>query len=128
MLGSALCPGVASATVHHPLDGAPAVTNGVRLRHACQSATPAAAACNALITVDGRGAAAPSTSPSGWGADALEAAYRGNVARGGGFTIGIVDAYDDANAEAELGVYRAAVWAFTVYGRERLLHEAERSG
>jgi subtilase family serine protease len=54
------------------------------------------------------GAVHPAATPSGWGATDLESAYNLPSATGGsGQTVAIVDAYDDPNAEADLGVYRA---------------------
>ena len=106
-LGNVLVGSAASATVPGALAGPTLASNGVHLRHACQSPARGAVACDSLVAVNADGAATRSSSPYGWGATDIEAAYRGNVNRGGGETVGIVDAYDDANAEAELAAYRA---------------------
>ncbi|HEY4018450.1 MAG TPA: S53 family peptidase [Pseudonocardiaceae bacterium] len=46
------------------------------------------------------------TSPSGFGAPDLRSAYNLNSASSGAKTVAIVDAMDNPNAEADLGVYR----------------------
>jgi subtilase family serine protease len=46
------------------------------------------------------------TSPSGFGAPDLRSAYNLTSASSGGKTVAIVDALDNPNAEADLGVYR----------------------
>jgi subtilase family serine protease len=71
------------------------------------------AACNAILreTVTSAGKAAPAAvTPSGYGPADLQSAY--NLAQaassnGSTQTVAIVDAYDDPNAEKDLGVYRA---------------------
>jgi subtilase family serine protease len=48
------------------------------------------------------------TSPAGYGPSDLQATYKlPSSSTGSGQTVAIVDAYDDPNAEADLGVYRS---------------------
>ena len=54
--------------------------------------------------------AAPAAAPPGYGPADLRSAYKlasASTANGIGQTIAIVDAYDDPNAESDLGVYRS---------------------
>jgi subtilase family serine protease len=61
-----------------------------------------------LVRVDNLGQPLATSAPSGYGPADLQAAYNLSSASGGvGQTIAIVDAYDDANAEADLAVYRS---------------------
>ena len=77
--------------------------------HVCGAAPRGAASCNAI-----RNDAAPSAArnavaaPAGYGPADLVNAYRlPSSTAGSGQTIAIVDAYDDPNAEKDLGVYRS---------------------
>ncbi|MEO6912740.1 MAG: peptidase S8 [Candidatus Baltobacteraceae bacterium] len=71
--------------------------------------------CFALQRTDAGDAAAyyfpgqrtQSTSVSGYGPSDLLSAYKLSASGGSGQTVAIVDAYNDPNAEADLGVYRA---------------------
>jgi subtilase family serine protease len=47
-----------------------------------------------------------STTPKGWGAKSIEAAYKLPVTKGAGQTIGIVDAFSTPHLASDLGVYR----------------------
>ncbi len=72
---------------------------------------PEAPQCYALYRTD-VAAAAPgarplSGTPAGYGPSDLYSAYKLSPKRGAGQTIGIVDFFDDPNAEADLGVYRS---------------------
>ena len=82
----------------------------MRFAHArvCPSAAPAEARCHSLVRVDASGQPLPNVTPSGYGPADLRSAYNLGTASGGaGTTIAIVDAYDDPNAEKDLGVYRS---------------------
>ena len=81
----------------------------MRLLHAkvCPSAEPGTARCHSLVRVDAAGQPQPSITPSGYGPSDLAAAYKFSTTGGSGRTIAIVDAYDDANAESDLAVYRS---------------------
>ena len=59
--------------------------------------------CYALLRTESTYA----TTPSGFGASDLQAAYKLNTTLGAGATIAIVDAYNYPNAEADLAKYRA---------------------
>jgi subtilase family serine protease len=76
-------------------------------RHACGPATTGAARCHALVVTDRSGTPLATSTPSGYGPADLRSAYRLAATGGTGQTIGIVDAYNDPNAEADLGAYRA---------------------
>jgi subtilase family serine protease len=47
-----------------------------------------------------------STTPKGWGATSIEAAYKLPITKGAGQTIGIVDAFSTPHLASDLGVYR----------------------
>ena len=79
------------------------------VKRAC--ATPARAgqmACLTLVRTDvrARKGIQPQVAPSGYGAADLKSAYA-LPSGGSGQTVAIVDAYDDPNAEADLGTYRS---------------------
>src|SRR5512133_880695 len=66
------------------------------------------ARCHSHVRLDGSAQPFASTSPSGYAPADLQNAYALASATGGsGQTIAIVDAFDDPNAESDLGVYRA---------------------
>jgi subtilase family serine protease len=94
-----------------PALAAPSQT-GLAHRNARVCDTPAAgtAACNAVRhdTVKPDGGVVPNATPAGYGPADLQSAYKlASSTAGGGQTIAIVDAYDDPNAESDLGVYRS---------------------
>jgi len=76
------------------------------------STTPGQMACNALhVTstiehVHAQGVT-PNATPSGYGPSDLYSAYNLPSGGGAGQTVAIVDAYDDPNAESDMGVYRS---------------------
>lgn len=72
----------------------------------CPGAVSGNAACHALVVTDAQGQPLATTAPAGFGPADLQSAY-GLSASGSGGTVAIVDAYDDPNAEADLGVYRS---------------------
>ena len=83
----------------------------MRLAHAkvCPSAARGVARCHSLVRVDDLGQPLATSGPSGYGPTDLRAAYGlASASTGGaGQTIAIVDAFDDANAEKDLAVYRS---------------------
>jgi len=87
------------------------VTSGLAMRfeHAkvCPSAAPGTARCHSLVRVDGSGQPLVTGTPNGYGPADLLSAYKLASTGGTGQTIAIVDAYDDANAESDLAVYRS---------------------
>jgi subtilase family serine protease len=54
----------------------------------------------------GERVSAQATTPKGWGAKSIEAAYKLPVTKGAGQTIGIVDAFSTPHLASDLGVYR----------------------
>jgi subtilase family serine protease len=82
----------------------------MRFVHArvCPSAAAGEARCHSLVRVDNSGQPLPTIAPSGYGPADLQSAYKlPSATAGSGQTIAIVDAYDDPNAENDLGVYRS---------------------
>jgi subtilase family serine protease len=87
-------------------------------RAACPAARPGTAQCLALwapqtavntavaATAAGQRVPPGATSPTGWGARSIEAAYKLPVARGSGQTVAIVDAFSTPHLAADLAVYR----------------------
>jgi len=105
LAAAALLPATATATTIAPV---------TPYRAVCPTAAPGQARCLAQIRTDihggmgVRGAAAHTAAlPSGYGPADLASAYHLPNTGGSGQTVGIVDAGDDANAEADLAVYRA---------------------
>jgi subtilase family serine protease len=79
-------------------------------RHAanvCAAPAKGYAACFAKVVVDGKGAPAVTSSPSGLNPADIRSAYGLTASSSGGRTVAIVDAYNDPTAEADLGVYRS---------------------
>ncbi len=82
----------------------------MRFVHAkvCPSAAAGEARCHSLVRVDNSGQPLATGTPSGYGPADLQSAYKlPSATAGSGQTIAIVDAYDDPNAESDLGVYRS---------------------
>jgi subtilase family serine protease len=92
---------------------AQAATVTYRQSEACAAAPAGFARCMAIVRdrfkTSPSGVVTPdATTPTGLGADDLQDAYAlPSATAGSGRTIAIVDAYDDPNAEADLGVYRS---------------------
>ncbi|HEX4723974.1 MAG TPA: S53 family peptidase [Pseudonocardiaceae bacterium] len=86
---------------------------GLTMNFGCATTTgPGQVHClgkmRAKLVPTGHGQAAPllMSGPTGLGAPDLESAYKVAGLSSGGRTVAIVDAFDDPNAEADLGVYR----------------------
>jgi subtilase family serine protease len=82
----------------------------MRFAHAkvCPSAAPGVARCHSLVRVDASATPLATSGPTGYNPVDLRNAYGLASATGGaGQTIAIVDAFDDANAESDLAVYRS---------------------
>jgi IPT/TIG domain len=81
---------------------------GPSVSRVCGVAARGYASCLAMKVNNPLGATLLTASPSGYGPSDLISAYNLPSAQGGvGETVGIVDAYDDPQAEANLGAYRA---------------------
>jgi subtilase family serine protease len=76
-------------------------------KHVCGPAAAGAARCHSLVVTDSKGVPLATSSPAGYGPADLRSAYKVPATGGAGQTIGIVDAYNDPNAESDLGAYRA---------------------
>ncbi len=87
----------------------PAVAQAERDRKVCGPEAKGFARCHALVAVNAKDRPAATSAPTGLGPGDLRSAYKLTTATtaGTGKTIAIVDAYDDPNAAADLGVYRA---------------------
>jgi subtilase family serine protease len=109
--GAALCAFLLTLVGTPAVSAAPPITppgQAVAAAHVCPGpAGPGTARCHALVRVDPGGKpVASATTPTGYGPADLRSAYA-LTAAGGGATVAIVDAYDDPNAEKDLGVYRS---------------------
>src|SRR5947209_5560318 len=76
---------------------------GKRFTHVCGPTAAGFARCHALLLVTPN-----ASSPGGYNPADLQSAYGlPSTTAGSGQTVAIVDAYDDPNAESDLGVYRS---------------------
>jgi subtilase family serine protease len=124
--GVAVLAGSASAAAAPALTSSPAAgTPGATHVPVCGPPVPGSARCHADLLLDpahnwqgshvpaapgGGAASASSTSPGGYYPADLQSAYgltSLSAGSGAGKTVAIVDAYDDPNAFADLGVYRS---------------------
>ncbi|WP_367401267.1 S53 family peptidase [Paraconexibacter antarcticus] len=88
--------------------GAAPSAQGVAHKAVCPGAPSGFAHCDSQVVTDGSGAPLVTATPAGYGPADLQSAYvLPSGTAGAGRTIAIVDAYDDPNAESDLGVYRA---------------------
>src|SRR5437660_12805094 len=72
--------------------------------HVCAAGPPGQARCHALVWVDANGRPSVTAGPAGYGPADLQSAYNlPSATAGKGQTVAIVDAYDNPNAEADLG-------------------------
>ncbi|GHE15091.1 putative Ig domain-containing protein [Streptomyces alanosinicus] len=82
----------------------------VPTQHLCATAKPGQASCFAQRRTDIKqrlASALAAAAPSGLSPANLHSAYNLPTAAGSGMTVGIVDAYNDPNAESDLGTYRS---------------------
>ena len=81
-----------------------------KVRDACPAAAPGFVRCYAKVRTDlrsaGKGIRAADQPPAGYGPADLRSAYHLPTVGGDNQTVAIVDAGDDAGAEADLAVYR----------------------
>jgi len=83
---------------------------GHRNVRVCSAPASGSAGCDAIRrdSVTSSGKVTPNATPSGYGPADLQSAYNlPSSTAGSGQTVAIVDAYDDPNAESDLGVYRS---------------------
>ena len=80
---------------------------GWRHRAVCSGPPVGFARCQAIVDVDARGNPVGNSTPEGLSPADIQAAYGfpTGATAGAGKTIAIVDAYDDPNAESDLGVF-----------------------
>jgi subtilase family serine protease len=76
-------------------------------KHVCGPVAAGATRCNALVVTDSQGVPLATSTPAGYGPADLRSAYNVTATGSATQTIGIVDAYNDPNAESDLGVYRS---------------------
>ena len=82
----------------------------VPTQHLCATAEPGQAACFAQRRTDIKqrlASALAAAAPSGLSPANLHSAYNLPTTAGSGMTVGIVDAYNDPNAESDLATYRS---------------------
>ncbi|TWP38059.1 hypothetical protein FGL98_04215 [Leekyejoonella antrihumi] len=96
--------------------GAPVQPSHLKVAHVCAEHAPTGiATCFAMRQTNNveparikPQAITPDATPNGYGPSDLQAAYSlPSATKGSGQTIGIVDAYDDPNAESDLAAYRS---------------------
>jgi subtilase family serine protease len=76
-------------------------------RAVCGTAAPGQARCLAHVETNSAGKALAAATPAGYGPAQLRGAYSLTSLGSSSQTVAIVDAYNDPNAEADLGVYRS---------------------
>jgi len=84
--------------------------SGLHHQRVCGAVAIGQARCNSDLVTDPNGKALVTSTPAGYGPGDLRSAYNLTtqpLAAGAGQTIAIVDAYNDPNAESDLGVYRS---------------------
>ena len=105
VLAAGLLVGLLSPTMVASATAASAVQPLV-VKPSCGAAAPGVARCLALRVVSGATTTSAEAGPAGWHPADLQAAYKLDASKGQGQTVGIVDAYDDPNAESDLAFYR----------------------
>ncbi|MGN6275553.1 MAG: S53 family peptidase [Solirubrobacterales bacterium] len=84
--------------------------SGLHHQRVCGPVMLGEARCDSAIVTNAGGKPLVTSAPAGYGPGELRSAYNlaaASASNGSGQTIAIVDAYDDPNAEADLGVYRS---------------------
>lgn len=97
----------------------------------CASAPVGSLHCHAQLLATPNGAPFASNSPSGYGPPALQSAYAlaaAAAASGGNQTVGIVDAFDDPNAESDLATYRSTYGLPACTSANGCLRKVNQSG
>jgi hypothetical protein len=87
--------------------GGGGAANGHSSARACPGSPMGTADCHALVAADAGGTPLASISPTGLSPATIKSVYSFPMSStaGAGQTIAIVDAYDDPNAESDLGVF-----------------------
>jgi len=108
-MASALVTGIAavSATIPASASTPPAADAGLSHRPVCPGSPQVRVAnCDSQVVTDAHGQPLATTGPTGLSPATIQSAYGFSPSlTGAGQTIGIVDAYNDPNAEADLGVF-----------------------
>jgi len=101
-----------------------------RNSHVCGPPAAGAAGCDAIRhdAVDRNGNVTANLTPSGYGPADIRSAYALGAASSGGRTVAIVDAYNDPNAEADLGVYRSTFGLPTCTTANGCFRKVDQSG
>ena len=92
---------------------------------------PGSATCNSRMLVRPNGQPFATTGPSGYGPADLQSAYKlaaASSSSGSGQTVAIVDAYDDPNAESDLGAYRSTYGLPTCTTANGCFHKVNQNG
>ncbi len=102
---------------------ASAAVSSEQVHTACSITHPGWARCLALYREP---ALRPlDATPAGYGPADLRSAYVFPATGGAGQTVAIVDAYDDPNAEADLGTYRTQYGLAALHDGERVLPQGQ---
>ena len=97
-------------------------------KHVCGSVNPHFLRCASDVVTTSSGVAAAASGPTGYNPSDLLSAYglaSAAASAGSGQTVAIVDAYDDPNAESDLGVYRSQFGLAGLHDRQRLLPQGQ---
>jgi subtilase family serine protease len=110
-MAAGLVVGVAavSATIPASASTPPAADGGLSHQPVCPGSRQVRFAnCDSVVVTDTHGHPLASTSPTGLSPATIQAAYSFSASlSGAGKTVAIVDAYNDPNAESDLGVFSA---------------------
>jgi Predicted protease len=110
-MAASLVTGVAAASATIPASAStpPAAAAGLSHQPVCPGSRQVRFAnCDSVVVTDAHGQPLASTSPTGLSPATIQAAYSFSTSlSGAGKTIAIVDAYNDPNAESDLGVFSA---------------------
>jgi subtilase family serine protease len=97
-------------------------------KHVCGPAAAGATRCNALVVTDSEGVPLATSTPAGYGPADLRSAYNLTATGSASQTIGIVDAYNDPNAESDMGVYRSKFGLGACTAADGCFHKVNQNG